>query len=298
MTLRRSKHYSVVIPTARAGQHVRKSIMSIVKQTLPPTEIIIVLNNYDLETLTEVSDLGREYATIKIYEADVTNCSCATNFGITKADTSIIMRMDADDIAHPRRAEMQLQLIDGGADIVGSSIQCFGDSKATWHVHETDRYLKSLALFHSPLPGPTLTFINNDELRYTPGYNYGDDPAFLFNAIQKNFRLAGVKNCKLSYRVHNNSLSNKKLTTDELIKNKNILEKLNSRHWDSIFGKNKVNMIKSSIQHGDLNKAATLMNIYDVNLEYIKHRLIASQLIKVSPALQKWTKMKSFLIAK
>ena len=298
MTRGAYKNYSVVIPTAKAEQHVRASIMSMVNQTLPPSEILIVLNNYDSATLTEVLDISREYPIVKIHEADVQSCSCATNFGIEKVKNDVIMRMDADDIAAPKRAEMQLKLLNDGADIVGSSITSFGASRKNWRVHKSDKYLKTLALFESPLPGPTLTFLNDSKLRYTAGFNHGDDRSFLLNAIQNGFKLAGIKKSLVHYRVHNTSMTNRKLTSDQIKSNDQIINKMKKSHWDTIFGETEVELIYQAIQRQDLQATIALINKYDVHPKYIIHRLITSGMIKAGPAFAAKTKLQSFALNK
>ena len=214
--------YSVIIPTAKASKTLDLAVKSVLLQSIPPDEVLIVLNNSDRETASLVDKLSRENPIINAIEANVSNVSDAMNIGIDRARSGVIMRMDSDDLMERNRAELQLEVLSKGYSVVGGSIRAFGNSRKSWIVHSSSEYLKTLALFASPLPGPTLAFRNNSKLRYISGLNMCDDMAFLLRAIQNGFDLAATRRKVLKYRVHGSSMTNGKLTLAEVNNNKKL----------------------------------------------------------------------------
>ena len=51
----------------------------------------------------------------------------ALNRGLARCDAEVVVRMDADDVAHPRRIELQLAALDADPSLaaVGSRVRLF-----------------------------------------------------------------------------------------------------------------------------------------------------------------------------
>ena len=109
---------------------LRQAIESIINQTVPPTEIVIVKDGPLTKELDEVID---EY--VQKYEGLFNILSLETNCGLGIAlakgvhscKYDIIARMDTDDIANETRFKKQLDIFkkDPKVDIVGSNISEF-----------------------------------------------------------------------------------------------------------------------------------------------------------------------------
>lgn len=291
--------YSVIIPTAKASQTIEFAIKSVMRQSIPPAEVLVVLNNSDDETFVKIEKLKRQFHELRLLEYVTDNISDAMNFGITHANTSIIMRMDADDIMNSNRAELQLELLTRGADLVGGSIQSFGSSNSNWIVHKSDAYLKTLALFSSPLPSPTLAFKNNENLQYVSGYNHCEDMAFLLSAIRAGFILAGVKTKILRYRVHPGSMTvdwqKQKLKSLELTK---LRMNLLNEHWDCLLSVGPRTDFMKSITKNNLYEKIAEINLYDVHPSYILRRLVSDCYVRSNLASLLINRVQSYLIEK
>lgn len=100
---------SVVIPAYRSGRLLREAVDSVMCQTLKNFEIILVDNNADEETRTEIQTALETYPSkIRvIQEPTQGNCS-ARNRGIMEARGEYIALLDDDDKMYPDRLESQV----------------------------------------------------------------------------------------------------------------------------------------------------------------------------------------------
>ena len=105
---------SVVIPTYNRGPLVLEAVESVLAQTVPPLEIIVVDDGSNDDT----RDRLRRYMT-RIMYCHQTNqgVSVARNQGIRKARGEFIAFLDSDDVWHPRKLELQLQVFEERPDL-------------------------------------------------------------------------------------------------------------------------------------------------------------------------------------
>ncbi|CAN5775833.1 glycosyltransferase [soil metagenome] len=86
----------------------------------------------------------------------------ALDQGIAACRHDVIARMDADDVSLPRRFEVQLPLIEAGADIVGSALLEFThsiDEVVEVRLPPTDPgWIRSAARFRDPFNHPTVVY--------------------------------------------------------------------------------------------------------------------------------------------
>lgn len=119
---------SVLMPVYNAQGTVVEAIQSILKQTYPHFEFIIINDgsvDATRERILSVSD-----ARIRYYENDGNKGLVYTlNRGIDLCLGKYIARMDADDISLPTRFEKQVKVMEENANIIvcGSWISYFGD---------------------------------------------------------------------------------------------------------------------------------------------------------------------------
>lgn len=95
---------SVVIPAYNAGRFIQKAIESIGAQTLPVTELIVVLDDCSDNTEMIAASLGARIVKIK-----ARNISAARNAGVRAATQNWIAFLDADDFWATDKIERQLK---------------------------------------------------------------------------------------------------------------------------------------------------------------------------------------------
>lgn len=101
---------SVVIPCYRCADTVGRAVESVVSQTLPPMELILVDDGSDDRTPEVLRNLQMLYGAdwIKIVSLNG-NCgvSAARNAGWNMAASAYVAFLDADDIWHPEKIAIQ-----------------------------------------------------------------------------------------------------------------------------------------------------------------------------------------------
>ena len=109
---------TVVMPAHNAQKYIKDAIESILNQTFKNFELIIINDFSTDKTLTIIESISKKDFRIKIVNnTNRLNIARTLNKGISLAKSDIIARMDADDIAFPRRLERQYKTINGSKNI-------------------------------------------------------------------------------------------------------------------------------------------------------------------------------------
>lgn len=148
----RSVHFcrtiSVVIPHYNQQEVIGETIDSILKQTYPAFEIIIV---DDVSTNRELTAISlSKYAscqTIKAYYPDEKlYVGGARNYGIDKATGDLVVFIDADDIMHPQRLEIFMRLFseNPSATFAITGTVSFSGKPPPFQLYTDNDYLLSL----------------------------------------------------------------------------------------------------------------------------------------------------------
>lgn len=111
---------------------MRTALHSIINQTLPPNEIVVVVDGAIPVSLDNVlKDISQEYAHLQVhYEPVNKGLGAALNIAVSKAKYDYLARMDSDDISLPNRFELQMNefRIDNTLSLVGGMITEFVDT--------------------------------------------------------------------------------------------------------------------------------------------------------------------------
>ncbi len=149
---------------------------SILNQTIPPKEIVIVC---DGELTPELNNLMDEYMIKcliikRIQLEENVGLGKALNIGLKECSYNIVMRMDSDDYSIPTRAEKELAFINE-YDIVGSSIIEFENELSNViggrEVPETHEQILKFAKKRSPFNHPSVMF-KKDVIEKAGGYQH------------------------------------------------------------------------------------------------------------------------------
>lgn len=213
---------SVIMPVYNAEDFLEQAIQSIIKQTYKNWELIIiddasVDNSWKIITKF-VKDFPEKIHAIRLKKNLNKGGDACANIGIRQAKGKYIARMDADDVAHPRRLEKQVSFLQKYPNIflVGSQ---------AWVIDRQGNNLgeKNLPLTHdgiykqfftfNPLIHPTIMFRKNlikTKLFYQIKFSANNDLLTFFILLDNKYRFANLKAKLLKYRIHgeNDSLSN------------------------------------------------------------------------------------------
>lgn len=99
---------SVVIPTYNSGPLVVEAVESVLAQTRPADEIIVVDDGSTDDTAKRLAEFGPP---VRYVQKENGGVSSARNRGIDEATGDWIAFLDADDVWHPRKLEIQLSAL-------------------------------------------------------------------------------------------------------------------------------------------------------------------------------------------
>lgn len=106
---------SIVIPVFNEERHIVLCLNSIARQTIQPSEVIIVDNNCTDKTVK----LASEYSFVRIVRQPKQGRTFARNLGFDLARTDIISRIDADSVLDEKWVENVLMHFDQDPDLAG-----------------------------------------------------------------------------------------------------------------------------------------------------------------------------------
>lgn len=110
---------SVVIPCFRCSATIERAIESVACQSVLPTELILVEDASNDETLSELCRLQNRFKTgwIKIIRQSINSgAGNARNAGWDAAKSEYVAFLDADDAWHPNKLEIQLGVMSAYPD--------------------------------------------------------------------------------------------------------------------------------------------------------------------------------------
>ena len=117
------KLVSVIIPCYNAEKYLRESVESIINQSYPNLEIICIDDCSTDSTLAILEELASRDARVKVlHNSRNMKIASSLNRGLEYSTGEYIARMDADDIALPKRIEKQVDYLEKNkeTDICGT----------------------------------------------------------------------------------------------------------------------------------------------------------------------------------
>ncbi|MGH3446131.1 MAG: glycosyltransferase [Nocardioidaceae bacterium] len=180
------------------------------EQTRPPDDVVLVQDGPVPDALDEqITGLIHEspVSTTLLALEDNLGLGPALDQGMAACAHDIVARMDADDIALPQRFEVQVPIVEGGVDIVGSSLLEFDDSPE----HIVGKRVPPLesgeiirfARFHQPFNHPTVVY-RRSAVQAAGGYRdlqLMEDYLLFAKMIERGATVANVEEPLVYYRV-------------------------------------------------------------------------------------------------
>jgi GT2 family glycosyltransferase len=117
---------SVVIPTHNRRRRVCRAVESVLAQTRPPDEIVVVDDGSSDGTSEE---LARRFGdAIRLLDRPNGGCAAARNTGLAAARFGLVAFLDSDDIWHERKLELQLPTLDEPGVVISLTNWAWSDA--------------------------------------------------------------------------------------------------------------------------------------------------------------------------
>src|SRR5439155_23933653 len=168
---------SVLLAAHNEARYVRLAVESVLRQTLRDLELIVIDDASSDETLGTLAAIS-DPRVVVLGNDERLGLAASLNRGLERASGRYVARLDADDVALPRRLERQVAAMRPGLAVLGSSVLELdvrgrpgrlhpmppGTAAVPWHL-----------LFSSPFFHPSVLL--DRELLVAHGLRY--DPAYL-----------------------------------------------------------------------------------------------------------------------
>ena len=199
---------SVVMPVYNAEAYIGEALESMIRQTFRAFELIAVDDGSTDESAAILERYQRRDPRLTILRLDHGGIVAALNAGIERSAGAFVARMDADDIALPRRLERQVSFMRRHPEIgvCGCWLRSIGEGPAHEFRYET-RHGEIVAslVFDSPMPHPASVF-RTDVLRAPEGRYRDDYPNTedydLWTRLSTMTRLANIPRVMYLYRQY------------------------------------------------------------------------------------------------
>lgn len=201
---------SIVLPCYNAAAHLPETLASLSAQTFRDFECIAIDDGSRDATRAILEAHAAQDPRFCIISRENRGLIATLNEGIAAARGEWIARMDADDIAHVDRLEMQLaQVEQTGADICGSWIRFFGDRQGEWHLPSNDEAIRAHLIFNVALAHPTV-LARTRLLKahpYDQANEFAEDYGLWCELALAGAKFANVPQVLLDYRTHAGQIS-------------------------------------------------------------------------------------------
>jgi len=218
-TASRPSTVSVVIPAYNAGAFIGAAIESVLHQTLPALEIIVM----DDGSTDDTRDRLRAYeGRVRYFFQKNQGIGAARNAGISQAKGAWIALLDADDVWHPRKLECQWAVIarnpaagligTDSFDITGDDLELAEECSAPTGLEAEPIPLRRL--LETAVFCPSSVLIRKSCLEAVGGFFtqvQGSEDMLMWWTLAAGFPVFKLRAALTGYRIHAASISYKYL---------------------------------------------------------------------------------------
>jgi glycosyltransferase involved in cell wall biosynthesis len=196
------------MPVYNAQEYVDRAIDSVLAQTYPDFEFVIVNDGSTDNTLVRLQEHAANDRRIRVLSRPNTGIVGAENDGIELARGKYIARIDADDWCDQRRFEIQVDRMEQGPELVAlgtavNIVDTSGDPLGVFPVPLThgeieERHLRGLSSIHHPS-----VMMRAEAVRKVGGYREVSRPADDFDLwmrLGEIGKLANLPDCLVTKR--------------------------------------------------------------------------------------------------
>ena len=259
---------SVILPTYNRMKFLPKAVESILNQTYPDFELIIINDGSSDDTETWVNNQTDKRIRFISYSKNQ-GVSYARNLGLKEAKGKYIAFTDSDDKNEKTRFEEQIEILESDKNIAicGSDIRFIGLQTGVYEYRENEFSFRVKTLFQSPFHFPACTvrksFLEKENIRFRPEIRSADDYYFLMKIMAKG-NAKVIEKPLYRYRWHNASISLEK--TEEQKQNELAISQLAFREILNLNLSEKETELLYRFKRGeDIAKAEKKITVKTVN---------------------------------
>ena len=207
---------SVVVPVYNAENYIEKCVHSIIKQTYPIHEVILVDDGSKDNSLSLCLSLKKTDSRVVVIHQENTGVSAARNTGIDAASGDLVYFVDSDDYVEENGLQQLMEHYEKQkSDFVFSGWTTRYDNGKSEKTVKTmpqngeytiREFVEKLQEHERYLNGPfsklySLNIIKNNEVRFPVGVKIGEDKIFVSNYLLYCSTVSSVQSSAYQYRV-------------------------------------------------------------------------------------------------
>lgn len=207
---------SVILPAYNCGKHLGLAIESVLRQTFPDFELIIV-NDGSTDNTEQIINSFSDHRVIYVKNVKNEGLVNSLNRAIDLSRGKYIARMDGDDICQPGRLAKQKLYLDQNEDVtvVASTIEFIneqGQKTGEWELDKqtiTPGQIKRAMMKQNCIAHPTVMMRSQiiKELKYQPYQKNIEDYDLWLRVLSRGHKIAKIDEPLLLYRIHGNSIT-------------------------------------------------------------------------------------------
>ena len=210
---------TVIMPVYNSERYVAEAIESILDQTFTDFEFLII----DDASTDRTKSIIKSYKDPRIHvieKPDNTGYTRSLNLGLKKAKGRYIARMDSDDISFPERFEKQVSFLNANPKYIlcGTSYSII-DQDHQVLLPKTNKEIRLNLLRTNCIAHPTIMLkkdiIKKYSLQYDPKMEPSEDYDLWVRLLPLG-KLYNLQEVLLKYRLHNSSVSRKRIREQEV----------------------------------------------------------------------------------
>lgn len=203
---------SVLMPAFNAEKYIKQAIESILQQTYPHFELLI-LNDGSTDGTQKIID--------QFDDVRITSIALPSNQGLVQARNQLVFAakgdyiafLDADDIALPNRLQLQVSFLQANSvDICGGACYSLYEESSRLKASKqrySDADIRALITICSPMCNPAVmakaeVFKGHP---YQPGKDYAEDYSLWAELALAGYSFANLREKLITYRIHSSQTS-------------------------------------------------------------------------------------------
>jgi glycosyltransferase involved in cell wall biosynthesis len=217
---------AVIIPTFNSERTINATIVSVLRQTYKPQEIIIVDNGSNDRTIEIVRLLEKKSPVrIEIFRQNIEGAGPARNLGVHKSNSEVIAFLDSDDTWTHDKIEKQLHFHSNQENIISGTYAIYLN-KYQKRVRSSTNYKSNFEFGLDVYRKQELPFllsswmISRDNFLlvgdFDVKFKYAQDFEFFFRALHKGIRPFLLPESLLTYSISSQSASSRNYAQQSL----------------------------------------------------------------------------------
>lgn len=205
---------TVLMPAYNAGKYIDIAVESILRQTFDDFELLVIEDGSTDDTRDVLSRVRDVRLRLECHSSNA-GLVRRLNEGLRLARGTLVARLDADDVAHPRRLELQVAAFDADPMLVlvGSqsiNIAADGAYNSTGHYPRTHVEAKWASCFDSPFNHSAVTFRRDVVLAaggYDERFTYAEDYELWSRLLRQGCVCINLPLALAAYRHHGQQMT-------------------------------------------------------------------------------------------